>query len=68
MSPVAANPPAGPADWTEPRWEFARPGTGMTIATIFHRRQAHEDGAWVREAAQAYAAKQAERATTAGAA
>ena len=42
MSPVAANPPAGPADWTEPRWEFARPGTGMTIATIFHRRQAHE--------------------------
>jgi ring-1,2-phenylacetyl-CoA epoxidase subunit PaaA len=27
-----------------------------------HRRRAHEDGAWVREAAQAYAAKQAQAA------
>ena len=26
-----------------------------------HRRRAHEDGAWVREAAAAYAAKQALR-------
>jgi ring-1,2-phenylacetyl-CoA epoxidase subunit PaaA len=26
-----------------------------------HRRRAHEDGAWVREAADAYAAKQAPR-------
>ncbi|HYB13972.1 MAG TPA: 1,2-phenylacetyl-CoA epoxidase subunit A, partial [Streptosporangiaceae bacterium] len=26
-----------------------------------HRRQAHEDGAWVREAARAYADKQAQR-------
>jgi ring-1,2-phenylacetyl-CoA epoxidase subunit PaaA len=26
-----------------------------------HRRGAHEDGAWVREAASAYAAKQAAR-------
>ena len=26
---------------------------------LAHRRRAHEDGAWVREAAQAYAAKQA---------
>src|SRR3954466_13784808 len=34
-----------------------------------HRRTAHEDGAWVREAAAAYAAKQeARRATEAGAA
>jgi ring-1,2-phenylacetyl-CoA epoxidase subunit PaaA len=27
-----------------------------------HRRSAHEEGAWVREAADAYAAKQAARA------
>ena len=27
-----------------------------------HRRRAHEDGAWVREAAAAHAAKQAARA------
>jgi len=26
---------------------------------LAHRRRAHEDGAWVREAAQAYAAKHA---------
>jgi len=29
---------------------------------IAHRRRAHEDGAWVREAAAEYARKQAERA------
>jgi ring-1,2-phenylacetyl-CoA epoxidase subunit PaaA len=29
-----------------------------------HRRRAHEEGAWVREAADAYAAKQAARRTT----
>ncbi|MGZ4479814.1 MAG: 1,2-phenylacetyl-CoA epoxidase subunit PaaA [Nocardioidaceae bacterium] len=33
-----------------------------------NRRRAHEDGAWVREAADAYAAKQAARRTTEGAA
>jgi hypothetical protein len=33
-----------------------------------HRRGAHEEGAWVREAANAYAAKQAHRATAAGSA
>jgi ring-1,2-phenylacetyl-CoA epoxidase subunit PaaA len=27
-----------------------------------HRRRAHEDGAWVRDAASAYAAKQRDRA------
>ncbi|MFY1635619.1 1,2-phenylacetyl-CoA epoxidase subunit PaaA [Solwaraspora sp. WMMB335] len=33
---------------------------------LSHRNQAHTDGAWVRAAAQAYAAKQAERAGPAG--
>jgi ring-1,2-phenylacetyl-CoA epoxidase subunit PaaA len=32
---------------------------------VAHRRKVHEDGAWVREAAAAHAAKQAERATAA---
>ena len=31
-------------------------------ARMEHRRRAHEDGAWVREAATAYAEKQAARA------
>ena len=30
---------------------------------IGHRRKAHADGAWVREAADAYAAKRARRTT-----
>jgi ring-1,2-phenylacetyl-CoA epoxidase subunit PaaA len=30
-----------------------------------HRRRAHEEGAWVREAADAYAAKHARRTTEA---
>jgi ring-1,2-phenylacetyl-CoA epoxidase subunit PaaA len=29
-----------------------------------HRRRAHEEGAWVREAADAYAAKQTAREAT----
>jgi ring-1,2-phenylacetyl-CoA epoxidase subunit PaaA len=34
----------------------------MNAARLQHRRAAHEDGAWVREAAAEYARKQAERA------
>ena len=30
---------------------------------IAHRRRAHEDGAWVREAATAFAAKHGQEAT-----
>ncbi len=50
----------GPIDWTE----LARviKGDGPCNAQRMERRRsAHEDGAWVRDAAQAYAAKQAER-------
>lgn len=48
----------GPIDWSE--FEAVLAGNGPCNAQrLHHRRQAHEDGAWVREAAAAYAAKQA---------
>jgi ring-1,2-phenylacetyl-CoA epoxidase subunit PaaA len=48
----------GPIDWSE--FEAVLAGNGPCNAQrLQHRRQAHEDGAWVREAAAAYAAKQA---------
>ncbi len=54
----------GVIDWTE--FQEVLKGNGpcnrQRIAT---RRQAHEDGAWVREAAAAYAAKQAAAVTEA---
>ena len=47
-------------DWTEFNEVLA--GRGPANAQrIQHRREAHEDGAWVREAAAAYAEKQAAR-------
>ena len=58
------------SDEGEPDWdEFLQVvgGNGPCNAQrLAHRRRAHEDGAWVREAATAYAAKQAaERKATA---
>lgn len=51
----------GELDWTEFKEVLA--GRGAANAErIKHRREAHEDGAWVREAAAAYARKSAERA------
>jgi len=51
-------------DWTEFNEVLA--GRGPANAQrIQHRRDAHEDGAWVREAAAAYAEKQAARARVA---
>jgi ring-1,2-phenylacetyl-CoA epoxidase subunit PaaA len=47
----------GPIDWSE--FNAVLAGNGPCNAQrLQHRRQAHEDGAWVREAAVAYAAKQ----------
>jgi ring-1,2-phenylacetyl-CoA epoxidase subunit PaaA len=47
-------------DWDE--FNAVLKGNGPCNAErIAHRRQAHEDGAWVREAATAYAAKAAAR-------
>ena len=57
----------GDIDWSE-FFEVLKGNGPCNAQRSAHRRQAHEDGAWVREAAQAYAAKQAARTTTAGAA
>jgi ring-1,2-phenylacetyl-CoA epoxidase subunit PaaA len=50
-------------DFGQPDWdEFMQvvKGNGpCNTQRIAHRRAAHEDGAWVREAATAYAAQQA---------
>jgi ring-1,2-phenylacetyl-CoA epoxidase subunit PaaA len=59
------NAARGHYDFSEPDWnEFKAviSGSGPCNAQrLAHRRRAHEDGAWVRDAAQAYAAKQAAR-------
>mgnify|MGYP001056600282 FL=1 len=61
------NAERGAHDYGEPDWaEFKAviSGSGPANAQrVAHRRRAHENGAWVREAAQAYADKQAARAT-----
>jgi ring-1,2-phenylacetyl-CoA epoxidase subunit PaaA len=51
----------GEIDWTEFKRVLSGAGPCNT-ERIAHRRAAHEDGAWVREAATAHAAKQQERA------
>ena len=50
----------GPIDWDE-FWRVLRGDGPCNAERIEHRRGAHEEGAWVREAANAYAAKQAVR-------
>jgi ring-1,2-phenylacetyl-CoA epoxidase subunit PaaA len=51
----------GEIDWTE--FDEILAGNGPCNAQrLQHRRDAHEDGAWVREAAAAYAKKQAAKA------
>lgn len=57
----------GPIDWTEFK-EVLRGNGPCNEQRIGRRRQAHEDGAWVRDAAAAYAAKQARAAESAEAA
>jgi ring-1,2-phenylacetyl-CoA epoxidase subunit PaaA len=50
----------GPVDWDEFKQVVSGHGP-CNAQRIAHRRAAHADGAWVREAALAYAAKQADR-------
>jgi ring-1,2-phenylacetyl-CoA epoxidase subunit PaaA len=50
----------GPIDWDE-FWRVLKGDGPCNAERIAHRVKAHEDGAWVREAAVAYAGKQAER-------
>ncbi|MDO9380418.1 MAG: 1,2-phenylacetyl-CoA epoxidase subunit PaaA [Nocardioidaceae bacterium] len=60
---LAWNDDRGAHDFGEPDWsEFAAVVRGdgpCNVQRVAHRRAAHEDGAWVREAATAFAAKQA---------
>ncbi|MGH9004696.1 MAG: Phenylacetic acid catabolic protein, partial [Acidimicrobiia bacterium] len=53
----------GPIDWEEFK-RVVRGDGPCNRQRIEHRVAAHHDGAWVREAALAYAAKQAARAGT----
>ncbi|PPK69445.1 1,2-phenylacetyl-CoA epoxidase subunit A [Actinokineospora auranticolor] len=46
----------GEIDWAE-FWRVVKGDGPCNAQRVAHRRQAHEDGAWVREAAAAYAAK-----------
>ena len=50
----------GPIDWDE-FWRVLKGDGPCNAERIVHRRAAHDEGAWVREAAVAYAAKQAAR-------
>jgi ring-1,2-phenylacetyl-CoA epoxidase subunit PaaA len=50
----------GPIDWSELKRVISGQGP-CNAERIAHRRAAHDDGAWVREAAAAHAAKQAAR-------
>jgi ring-1,2-phenylacetyl-CoA epoxidase subunit PaaA len=59
------NEERGAHDYTEPDWDEFKAvlaGSGPCNAQrIAHRRRPHDDGAWVRDAAVAYAEKQAAR-------
>ncbi|MDT0305226.1 1,2-phenylacetyl-CoA epoxidase subunit PaaA [Streptomonospora wellingtoniae] len=67
---LAWNPERGHYDFGQPDWaEFTRvvKGDGPCNAErIAHRRRAHEDGAWVREAAAAFAVRGPAHARTEG--
>ena len=54
----------GPVDWDE-FWRVVKGGGPMTRDRVRNRRKAWEDGAWVREAALAHAAKRRSRAAAA---
>jgi ring-1,2-phenylacetyl-CoA epoxidase subunit PaaA len=56
----------GAIDWDE-FWTVVKGDGPCNRQRMEHRRAAHEDGAWVREAAAAYAAKQRQRQRAAAA-
>jgi len=55
----------GEIDWDE-FWRVVKGGGPCSAERVAHRRAAHEDGAWVREAAAAYAAKRAAASASSG--
>jgi ring-1,2-phenylacetyl-CoA epoxidase subunit PaaA len=56
----------GPIDWDE-FWQVVKGNGPCNRERIAARRSAHEEGRWAREAAEAHAAKQAERNRSAAA-
>ncbi len=56
----------GAIDWSE-FFDVLKGNGPCNPQRIERRREAHDEGAWVREAAAAYAAKQAARAESAAA-
>ena len=50
----------GEVDWDD-FWRVVKGGGPCNAQRVAHRRAAHEEGAWVREAAAAFAAKRAAR-------
>ncbi|HJY24457.1 MAG TPA: 1,2-phenylacetyl-CoA epoxidase subunit A, partial [Actinomycetes bacterium] len=50
----------GEIDWTE-FYAVVKGNGPCNRQRLQHRRSAHEEGAWVRDAATAYAAKQTQR-------
>jgi ring-1,2-phenylacetyl-CoA epoxidase subunit PaaA len=54
----------GDVDWTE-FWDVIKGNGPCNQERVEHRRRAHQEGQWVRDAAVAYAAKDAARATRA---
>jgi len=50
----------GPIDWNE-FWAVVKGNGPCNRQRLAHRRKAHDDGAWVREAAMAFADKQKQR-------
>ncbi len=51
---------SGPIDWDE-FWRVVKGDGPMNRERLEHKRKAWDDGAWVREAAEAYAAKHADQ-------
>jgi ring-1,2-phenylacetyl-CoA epoxidase subunit PaaA len=56
----------GDIDWDE-FWRVVKGDGPCNRERLAARRKAHDDGLWVREAAEAYAEKQAQRARGAAA-
>jgi ring-1,2-phenylacetyl-CoA epoxidase subunit PaaA len=54
----------GEIDWAE-FYEVLKGNGPCNAQRLEHRRRAHDEGAWVREAANAYAAKQSAKASAA---
>ena len=55
---------SGPIDWDE-FWAVVKGNGPLNRERVAARKSAHDNGAWVRAAAEAYAAKKAARATAA---